>query len=483
MRTALPQFRLRQACDFGLSAAAVVVVVWFYHWTVSTSGGFGSPGKGDYYNFLVEGWRQGHLYISKEPAAEMLQLADPYDPAQNGAWRLGDASYYRGHYYLYFGAAPAFLLMLPYDILTGREMPVGTAIYAYCVLGFLASAALWLAIRRRYFQQSAVWSGAVGLLVLGFGTHVLALARRPLVWELPIAGGYAFAMLALLAIYASLHGKRPVFAMVLAGLSLGLAVASRPTCLFGAAMFAVPVRWWWLTRREDGTWWKGALGVSLAFGACMVAIGAHNYARFGNAFEFGQKYQVSLFYVSRLHLFSPAYFAHNAYIYLFSPVHFVAEFPFLSTADVGGGPHGYLGTEAMCGLGGTMPFLWFALALPLATRGRSLEDQRQISAMLAALVIFLVAVIAVLFEFGGATQRYLADMTPTLALLAGCGWLGCERLAQEGSWHKVIAPVAIMMALATVVMGVLLSFHYHGNVLRTLQPQWWASAEKVFRPK
>ena len=81
-------------------AVALGAVLWFFHWTVKTSGGFNPPGEEDYYNFLVRGWGDGHLYLSKPPSPELLALADPYDPAQNAAARMGDASSFKGHYYL-----------------------------------------------------------------------------------------------------------------------------------------------------------------------------------------------------------------------------------------------------------------------------------------------------------------------------------------------------------------------------------------------
>ena len=88
MSTSTPPPRLLRAA---LPALAIAAMVWFFYWSVRTSGGFERPGEEDYYNFLVQGWRQGHLHMSKEPRPEMLALTDPYDPAQNGSVRMGDA--------------------------------------------------------------------------------------------------------------------------------------------------------------------------------------------------------------------------------------------------------------------------------------------------------------------------------------------------------------------------------------------------------
>src|ERR1051325_11968572 len=64
----------------------------------------------DYYNLLVDGFLDGHLHLKVETnAAGEL----PY---------LMDASRYGGHYYLYFGAVPAVLLMVPFSCLTGYDL-------------------------------------------------------------------------------------------------------------------------------------------------------------------------------------------------------------------------------------------------------------------------------------------------------------------------------------------------------------------------
>ena len=84
---------------------------------MKTAGGFESAGDADYFNLLVRGFRKGHLYLDRAPAPELAALKDPYDPAQNDRYRLADATYFQGRYYLYFGAAPAVVLLWPYAAL------------------------------------------------------------------------------------------------------------------------------------------------------------------------------------------------------------------------------------------------------------------------------------------------------------------------------------------------------------------------------
>ena len=461
-----------------LTVVALGLVIWFFHWTVRTSGGFGPPGEEDYYNFFVRGWRSGHLYMSKVPRAEMLALADPYDPVQNGAVRMGDASYFGGHSYLYFGAAPAALVMMPYHLLTGKELGTTTMVFGFSVTGFLACSVLWLAVRRRYFPESALWVAPGGVLMLGLCTHVLVLLRRPLVWELPISTGYAFAMLALLAVYAALHGRRPIVALGLAGISLGLAAGARPTYVFGTVML-VPALWG-IRRVRGGIWLEAGLAAAAGFGVCVMVIVAHNYARFGNPLEFGQNYQLSGIYESKAQHFRAAYLPQNLFIYFFQSIRWSEEPPFMfAVALKTGGAAGYHGTlnEGVAGLLVTFPFLGLASGFLLAVRGKRMEPSPRLRAMLGAVAFFFLAMLAVVGSYFLATPRYAADFAPALALLAAFGWLGLERWARETGWRKVTTPVIALTCLATAVAAVLVSFEYHGRLLRLLQPKLWADME------
>ena len=141
-----PRPWLHRLLEPGLVALALSAVLWFFHWTVEANRGFDDWGDLDYYRLLVRGWKKGHLYIDREPAPELLALADPYDPALNHPYKMGDVSLYRGKYYLYFGVAPALTLLFPYALLTGREMLMGPAALTFVSLAFLAATrppAMW----------------------------------------------------------------------------------------------------------------------------------------------------------------------------------------------------------------------------------------------------------------------------------------------------------------------------------------------------
>lgn len=502
--------RLRgQAWERVLIVAAIGVVLWFHYWTNDINHGFGDHEDHDYYRLLVRGWRKGHLHLDKEPSPALLALADPYDPAQNGPHRLGDASYYKGKYYLYFGAAPAATLMFPYHLVTGREMPTGAAVFVFGSIGFLAAAGVWLAIRRRYFPGSAVWMAPLGLLALGFGTHLLALAQRPKFWELPIAAGIAFLMLALAGVYRALHGRRPLIAMAAAGLFVGLATASRPTCLFAAPLLLAPL--WAAWRRPTSAsafaggspalpaWWKLAAAAALPLGLCGVAVMSYNYARFDNPFEFGQSYQLSGAYEGQLQHFSLRFFPHNVAVYFLQPLAWTWDFPFVFARGIPVDIPGYFGTEEVSGLAVTFPFFWFGLALPLAWWRRSPAERSGLTASVLAIAGYTVPVAGLLLCYFSTTMRYQADFAAALALLALIGMLALERWihaparapaaasvarattpASAGFGRRFgIGALAGALCLATAGMGVLVSFDYHGRALRRDDPKLWLQFDQA----
>jgi len=464
----------RRGLERLLAAAAFLLVAWFYCWTVRSAGGLGPPKGDDRYHQLVEGFRRGHLYLPQPPRPELMALADPYDPAQNHDWRMPDASYFRGHYYLYFGATPVVTLMWPYEWLTGKAMACGMAVLVFALAGYAALGGLWLALRRRYFPDSAPWVAALGLLILGLATHILALARRPELWELSIASAFAWTMLGWVAVYAGLHGRRPAIAFGVAGLCLGLAVGARPPALLGAIVLAPT--WWrlWRRRSPGRQAWFCAGAAAVPFCLCVAAILAYNDARFGRLLEFGQNYQLTGIYEARARHFSLRYALPNLAIYGFSRPRWSWEFPFLSAPWSGAAASGYLGGEEICGFAVTFPFLWLALAAPLAWRGRPPEAAAALRAMIVGVAASVLAVGGLLVCYFSATERYMAEFTPALALLAVVGLLALERRRSPLGWRRLPLALAGVAGGISVVLGVLLSFDYHSRVMRTTDRATWA---------
>ncbi len=450
-----------------LLLAVALLVLAFDVWTVRSSGDAWHFGKkqNDYYNLLIDGWRSGQLAMKVDVPEALLKIPDPYDPAQRPpGLALHDASFYKGKYYLYFGVAPVVTLMLPFRLLTGIDLPQAVAEIVFVYGAFLASAAVWLRIRKKYFPESGPGTGALGVLALGFASLGPVLLRRPHVWELPIASAYCFAMLALLAVFESLHAERRRLVWFAgAGLFLGLAVASRPTYLVATPLLLAPLLSWWSEKKSLP--WRELMAGLLPLATVGGFMALHNYLRFGDPLQFGQAYQLSLDYESRMPHFRPGYAAFNGWRYFFSAARWSEYFPFISPAVVPTKPPGFNGYDDVYGLFSNLPLAWFALAAPFALRGRSQEERRPLRAWLESAAILFLALASVLLCFFGSLARYESDFTPALMLLACVGVLACERRVLGRSMVVRVGGRVLWSAAAIAAIGFAILFSLQLNGL------------------
>ncbi len=392
----------------------------------------------DYFNELAHGFRRGHLYLDHDVPPTLVHAVDPYDPAKRpDTVVLYDASYYRGHYYIYFGAAPVVTLLLPFALLTGSDLPLPYAIWFFCSVGYLALLALLLHLWRQYFPRAGPLTVWAGLIAVSGATLLGGLLRRPSIWEMAIASGFAFFSLALLCLIRALASLRPLRWAVAGGLALGLAAASRPNYALGAVLFILPLVW-----RRSGPaggrsyGWREVWAAGIPCAAIGAILLAYNYGRFGHLLEFGIRYQLNSKVYPPGGNLGPAFFRFNALVYFLTPLRWVEHFPFLNGIAFPRTAAGYYGCEYCFGVLANLPFAWFGVAAVAlggwpAARGRGDSAPWRIFGLLGV-AIFLNA-LPILFFIGSAI-RYLADFAPYLMLMSALGlWLLEARLARPGA--------------------------------------------------
>lgn len=461
-----------------------------YFWTATSAGSrlTQTLPDDDLYNRLTDGFLAGQLSFLEKPDNGLLQLADPWDPVQNGPLRqFHDVSYYRGRFYLYFGAAPSVVLLLPWKLLTGTYLPQNMASVVFAWAGALFGIASLVVIRRRFFPLVRGWVGGFCLLALAWGNFVPVLLRRPVFYELAISSAYAFLMLALLAVLLSLQSVvlRRVW-LVLAGLALGMAVASRPNLVFGAVVLLVPLFPFWRA-------WRGRLPVDRVklqqeatlvfapFAVIIVGLMAYNYQRFGSPFEFGTSYMFSGIHPQRDVVTSARFIPVNLWYYLFSPAQYSVFFPFVQVIQTPWFklPAGYSGQENVYGALWNLPFLWMLLGLVCLWRGAR-------GPAMLALRYFAVGTLAlvamnalVLGRVGGAANRYMVDLLPPLFLLACLGVF----LVEDASTSRITRVVMRMFwcsALGFTLLFNLFVSLQHNELLRHHNPAAYQKLAHVF---
>lgn len=449
--------------DAWLAAGLIACVLAFQAWTALTTDPqplFGGKAL-DYNNRLMHGFLAGHLYLPIAPDPRLLAASDPYDPAKRpaDAAYLHDGSFYRGHFYAYFGVTPVVVLLLPWRLLTGHDLPQVYEVVLFTGAGFLAACALWLSLRRRYFPESGPVVLASGILVLGTASMTHAVLRRSGPWEAAIAPGYCFAMLALLFAYWSGTGRRRAVWLFAAGICYGLAVGSRPVYAAGAAALAVP----FVASRRPGR-------LALAFGVVPVglALAWYNFARFGSPFEFGNHYMLNAANERAAVHFSLHYLSGNLRAYFLAPLSWSHFFPFVGFIHEPSQPAGYYGMEYVCGLLASLPASGFAFLAPLSWLRRDPREVRLLKALVATLALFFGAVAVLDGCFWAATARYMVDFAPELMLLACVGMLGWERFVLP-PWRAAARLAVALAAAFSAVVGILLSFQLH-DLLRSCDP-------------
>ncbi|HEX3627615.1 MAG TPA: tetratricopeptide repeat protein [Verrucomicrobiae bacterium] len=439
--------------------------------------------KDCYYNLLVQGFRAGQLNLKKDVPPGLTRLANPYDPAANAPYipDVGDMSYYKGKLYLYYGVAPALVLYWPYVAVTDHYLQDSWAGLFFCSIGFLIGALLLYAIWRRYFPKVNMWAALAGIFIFG-----LMIATHESEWvgiriyEVALSSGFAFAMLALAAIWGALHqpGRRTLW-LLLASLAYGMAVASRPPLLFGAVILLIPVIQVWRGGVAGATPYHrmSAIGGLLAAAAGpILAIGVgqmiYNAMRFGNPLEFGCRYEVTgTAPETDLGQFSLHYLWFNVRYYFWEPANWSLHLPFIRPAPHWSTSTGHFGPERYYGgLLILFPVVWFALAAPLAWRDRS-----------SSLLRWFLLIIFSLFAAGAAPiclfnvtcERYELDFLPALMLAAIIGIFAIENNAIGSRlWRGVVrfgwCALAVCMAI-TSFSGGLDSYaaanYFAGNVL------------------
>jgi len=459
-----------------------VLLAWLvcsglYLWTAN---GVVVDDRTDYwhhYEYLVDGFLSGHLHLSVEPSKELLALPDPYDPKLNTAYRLWDASLYRGHYYLYYGPAPAVLLMLPWKVVTGHHLPQRLAAGAFAVLGMGALALLLAGVRRRHFPAVSAPILFFAVMLVGHITWLPVILRRPAFWELPIVTAAAMFWWSLYCFWRHHEGGKSGRWAVAAGIALAFLIAARPTYLIIACLmvmlFVLPFEgtspWTIYVRRLLPA------GIPLALGVCALLV--YNYARFGSITEFGQSYQLWGFTNQStqvderfVHHFSLAYFPFNARCYFLSVPDLGVYFPFFHTATDGTPPSGYIATEEVFGLLVSMPVQLFAGAA-LFSAWRNRKDAARLPVHRLVLIATLASAVAaaILFCFAGACSRYIVELVAGWSVITGLGFLTVLDPDNPGPRLGVLRLTGIVAAVWSMIFIWLASYDFRAFA-RITQP-------------
>lgn len=433
-----------------------------------------------HYEYMTEGFLAGHLYLSVEPPPELLALKDPYDPATNARYRLWDASLYHGKYYLYYGPAPAIVLMVPWRLLTGHMLPQRLAVAVFAVGGLAGLALLLLEVRRSCFPRLSGTMLGLVLVVAFHAAWLPVILRRPGFWEMPIVSATAFLWWALYFLWKYRDSGRGSWA-VATGLALMLMIGCRVTNVFEAGVILLLLAPFADAGRPRK--WGAACAAAGIVAAGGVALLLYNHARFGRWLDFGQSHMLWGMDYRGAGWFDPSYIPFNMWTYLMAMPDLGPYFPFVHASWPASFPAGYLGTEAMFGARFAMPVhLVGLLGLAWAWRRRAAPATRGSALVLGAAACSSLLAGCVLFCFKGQCSRYIAELfagwtlVTSVGLMAVFGSEGAERFPR---WARLLCAGVACWTFACVWLA---SAEFRGFMRQTNPGTYRALAHALDYP-
>jgi hypothetical protein len=458
--------------DLIAAGAAALLCVALYFALASLNGvGYATkPVTYNSYNLLVDGFLAGRLSLDlpAEPPSGTAVAPGAYSA------RLHDVSLYRGKYYLYFGVAPAVVLFLPWKLVTGVHLAQYWGAALFASLGYLASVALLLVVRRDFFPAVSRVALVATVIVLGLVNWWPLLLSRVGVWEVPIASAFCFSSVAVLGLYlGAREGGRPAW-LAAASLAYALAIASRPNYILGSFLLLLPLVYLWRAEKtapaSRSTWVVRLVAAGLPIACVGVLVALYNALRFGDPLEFGTRYIIFLPGTDPSRHFSLGFVWTNLRMYYLDPAHFSPWFPFFKVPATPLLPEGYASLpENMWGLLANMPVLLFA-ALGVGSAAFRSGFSR-LGLVVSALLLLLAAMAPILMLYCGANDRYEAEAMSGLPLLTVLGIWNLESRLGAGRRGSLLARIGWVSLAAYSGIFALCSAIERDDLFRFVHPR------------
>jgi hypothetical protein len=457
-----------------VTVLAVLLIGGLYLWCLSETGEWPAGG---YYNMLARAFSEGHLYLPIEPDPALLALPDPWDPSRNEPFRAGDLVLYNRRYYLYQGAAPAVMLFLPWRFIARTDMPERSAVFLFCFLGYVFSAALLARLLASLDIHPPLALFMLLVLALGTCQAVPFLLVRVFMYEVPIACGY-FCLSA--GFYGFLRGFEPArrswIWLACSGFMLAAAIGCRPH-LGGAVVVAWLVLLVWLARARSfrqALLSREIIAFTLPAAVCILAVAAYNYARFGNPAQFGHYYVMAGASYSRQRLDAQNILPGCYYLLLFPP-EFDPVFPFFRLGwhvlkDL---PQRYF-LEPIAGAFTTWPPALLAIVAPWFLRRRPHP---------LLWVIHLAAVSSILgiSLTGLVSHRFTVDFLPELVLLA-CVAIALFTVRLRGVVRALVVGASVVLVIYSVAVNLALGVQGPYDQFVQANPAGYVKGARFFSP-
>jgi hypothetical protein len=455
-----------------------------------------------YYTQLADAFGKGHLYVDLKPGKALAEAPDPYHPTDRPPFsdEVWDMSLYKGKLFLYWGPVPALLIM-PIQLIFIKKITDNYLVFFFFAGLLIVNSLIIIKLRRVFFPDIPAWIMLISIALIGLILPISWSLSTPNVYEAAIGAGQFFLLGGIYFILASIEqdgflNKKNLF---FAGIFWTCAVGSRAINVF-SVIFLAALTSFWITKKlaRPIRWAKYiqaifALYIPLILGA--ILIGWYNWARFDSPFEFGLRYQITIFNLNKDMdlVFRPEYFLLNIYIYIFQPFPLIPKFPFILPiiASTMMKEHGLVApylyaAGRVTGLLFSAPFLAFSLAhlFPrnIKSRIRQIFNNPEPYDFAVSLLAgsFLINFLCISFYFFG-QMRFLVDVVSQITLLAITGYWQLLFREKDAIFirPKLILFLANSLILFTICASLLLALTSESNRMQTLNPALFDKVNSV----
>lgn len=390
---------------------------------------------GGQYDQLADALLEGKFSLDYQVSQGLLALENPYDQAaREGVVYRWDTAFYQGKYYCYFGVTPVLLLYLPFKLLTGSAIKHYTVNLLFSLCNISGSFYLVRQIVKRWGNGKVpffVWPLLSGLLC--FSENFFFLYMRPYFYNVPILAANALTVWGMGFWIRGILAEKNKWQYYLAGSAcLALVAGCRPQMAF-LSVLAIPLFGDEVVQKRLFS--RSSRRETLAFCVPYLIVAGflmyYNYARFGNVFEFGAKYNLTTNDMTKRG-FNLDRLGTGLFTFLFQPPGMIASFPYLCESIIF---DNYMGKSiAEFVFGGIFMTNVIALLNGAAVWARDMLKRYGVWMLTVSCLGLAVILGCVDATIAGMLQRYTADMV--FAVLFPACIICCILFAETGKERK-----------------------------------------------
>ena len=393
--------------------AVFLAISWIYRGRYYTAYPFDEsllPESGYSYLYyrLFDALRHGQFSLRIDPDPKLIALENPYDISmRSGVKYLWDCAYYQGHYYCYFGIGPVLFVMFPVYFLTGCTLvPTGAFVLQLAILvtalEFLFLGPLWNKATGERIRYPMAF--CMGILAFFASAFPLMFKDNFIDWQYWVAFNWGIANLVAflgltLCAYSFPQARLSLFPCI--GFAFVALLLSRPDLCFSVIVLSPLFFRMMFDHNVSGK--RRIISFASIFSVLAIGMGFafyYNVKRFGNPFEFGSSYQLTVMDQRELHLTLNGVVA-GAFHFFFQPWVPADSFPLVRCSAIVTPLSYHLYTMPTVGVF-TNLFSWGILLPFLLWKGATWEKKATYILLYPVFLLYA----GLVYSFSGSCPRY-----------------------------------------------------------------------------